>query len=471
MNELLFGPDEQREYARLLGELLAGYETDVSKQRVFPDIDRRALRAILDEPLPEHGRPVADLFREFETVVAPNSTHITHPRYLAYVLPSANGIGPFADALASALNQNCNLWTLSPSANAIEQKVIAWFHALFEFPGSAGGMITSGGSMANLMALTIARDSHHPGDPRMEGLQRLNRRMVLYCSEQSHNSIDKAVANLGLGLNNLRHIPCDEHFRMRVDVLKQVVLDDRAQGHLPFCVVGAAGTITTGVIDPLDELADFCAEERLWLHLDGAYGALAVLSDRYRDTLRPAGRAHSLSLDPHKLLFAPMEAGCVLVRDAHHLRSSYSFVPSYLSMVPDPDFLDYAEYGPQLSRSFKAFKVWWSLRAFGRKAFAEAIDRLCDLATRMAQRIEAEPELELMAPVGFNAVCLRHRLLDEEQNARLLARLVSEGTAFLGKARIKGKFCLRACFMSLRTSEADVDAVIDEVLRLGRDQV
>jgi aromatic-L-amino-acid decarboxylase len=470
MNELLFAPETHRNAGRLLGELLADYECDLAHRPVFPTVNREAMRAIRDEPLPEEGRPLEDLFQEFRKVVVPNSTQVGHPRFLPYVQPSPNGISAFAEALASALNQNCNLWTLSPAANAIEQRVISWFHELFAFPEGSGGIITSGGSMANLTALAVARDTYLGKAARKEGLQGRTSPLVLYVSEEVHNSVDKAAVILGLGLDHVRHIPCDMQFRMRMNLLKEAVLRDRNEGFSPFCVVGSAGTVTTGAIDPLDELADFCGEEHLWFHIDGAYGALAVLSDRLRDRLLPAGRADSLSLDPHKFLFTPLEAGCVLVRDAQAMRATYSFVPSYLSIVPDTDFLDYAEYGPQLSRSFKALKVWWSLRAYGRKAYAKAIDRLFDLAAYMGERIQAEPELELMAPVGFNAVCVRCSHLDESQNENVLARLVSEGTAFLGRAQVKGQFCLRACFMNLRTTRDDVDLIVDEMIRLGREK-
>ena len=294
--------------------------------------------------------------------------------------------------------------------------------------------------------------------------------MILYISEQVHNSVDKAAVILGLGLDHVRHIPCDSQFRIRMDLLKEAVLRDRREGLSPFCVVGSAGTVTTGAIDPLEALADFCGEEHLWLHIDGAYGALAILSEKMRPQLLPAGRAHSLSLDPHKFLFTPLEAGCVLVRDRGDMRSTYSFVPTYLSLEDDVDFLNYAEYGPQLSRSFKALKVWWSLRGYGRRAYARVIDSRCDLASYMGERTRAEPELELMAPVTLNAVCVRCRGLTDAQNARVLARLLAEDVAFLGRATVKGAFCLRACFMNLRTTREDVDRILDEIIRLGREE-
>jgi len=471
MNELLFDPETHRKAGRLLGELLADYEETLSDRRVFPSVDRAAMRKILEEPLPEEGRTIEELFQEFQSVIIPNSTHAAHPRFLPYVQPSPNGISTFADALASTLNQNCNLWTLSPAANAIEQRVISWFCELFSFPKGSGGIITSGGSMANLTALAIARDTCLGSVARDEGLQGRTSPLILYASEEAHSSVDKAAVILGLGLNHVRHIPCDKQFRIRIDLLKKAVSQDRHAGFSPFCVVGSAGTVTTGAIDPLDALADFCEEEHLWLHVDGAYGALAILSDRMREQFLPAGRADSLSLDPHKMLFNPLEAGCVLVRDAADMRSTYSFAPSYLSMVPDPDFLDYAEYGPQLSRSFKALKVWWSLRAYGRRAYAKAIDNLFALATYMEERIHGEPTLEMMAPVTLTAVCFRCRTLDDSGNEKVLSRLVSEGIAFLGKARVNGKFCLRACFLNLRTTMEDVDLILETVKQFGLEEL
>jgi aromatic-L-amino-acid decarboxylase len=464
--DLLLDPDALRSAALELGEVLAGYEAELAGRPVFPDIDRKVIRTILEEPFPEDGRPLRALLDEFRSVVIPNSTQIAHPRFLAYVLPSPNGISPFADALASVVNQNCNLWTLSPAANAIERKVISWFLELFEIP-EGGGILTSGGSMANLSALAVARDSRHPGDPRREGLQGVQSPLVLYTSEEAHYSIDKAAALLGLGLNNVRHIGTDDGCRLRLDLLRHAVAEDRRAGKTPFCVVGSAGTVTAGAIDPLDELADYCGREDLWLHVDGAYGAFAVLSERLRPRLLGSGRGDSLTLDPHKLLFASLEAGCVLFRDEERWRGTFSFVPHYLAMNPDPDLLHFAEYGPQLSRSFKALKVWWAIRAYGRKAYVRVIDNLLDLASYMGERVRSEPRLELAAPVTLTAVCFLHRELDAAGHEQVVRDLTAGGLAFLGPARVKGRPCIRACFTNLRTTRRDIDLILDEILRLA----
>jgi len=467
MPNLLLDPDEHRAAAQRLGEILAGYETSVSQRPVFPELDHEALARILGEQLPEEGRPLDALFDELRDVIIPNSTQIAHPRFLAYVLASPTGIGPFAEAAAAALNQNCNLWTLAPAATAIELKVVAWFLELFGIE-DGGGIVTSGGSMANLCALTVARDTHHPGNPRLDGLQGISQPLVVYTSEETHNSLDKAISMIGIGLRNLRRIPTDDRFRIRLDLLGEQVERDRREGKTPFCVVANAGTVATGAIDPIEELAEFCAREDLWLHVDGAYGALAVLSKRHRNTFVGMSRVDSLAVDPHKLLFLPLEAGCVLFRDTAGWRNVFSFVPSYFDMPDEPSLVHFTEYGPQLSRSFKALKIWWGLRAFGRRAYEEAIDGVLDLASYMGERVEADAAFELMAPVDLTAVCFRLSDCDDARNEAVLSTLVESGAAFLGPARLKGRFALRACFTNLRTSRRDVDFILEELLRIAR---
>jgi aromatic-L-amino-acid decarboxylase len=250
---------------------------------------------------------------------------------------------------------------------------------------------------------------------------------------------------------------------VRLDLLAQAVAADLAAGRTPFCVVANAGTVTTGAIDPIDALADFCAREGLWLHVDGAYGALAALSGRFRPPLAAIARADSVSLDPHKFLFCAFEAGCVRVRERAHLRHAFGASASYLTMSEDPDFVDFANLGPQLSRAFKALKVWWSLRHFGTETYARVIERMADLAAGLGERVRARPGFELLAPVVFNCVCFRLTGLDDDGNRRALKALVDGGTAFLGPAAVKGRTGLRACFMNLRTTPADLDLILDRL--------
>lgn len=467
MSPLLFTAAQHAEAARLVAEFSAGYLATVDARPVFPAIDRAALRALKNAPLPIDGVPLEALFAELEQVVVANSTHTAHPRFLPYVQPSPNGLSPYADQVAAVLNQNCNLWHLSPAANAVEQAVLGWFATLLGLPDTAGGIITSGGSMANLVALTAARDRHLGPDARRLGLQGRTSPLVLYTSDQTHSSIDKAVSVLGLGTEHLRRVASDAAFRIRLDLLAQAVAADRASGRTPFCVVGNAGTVTTGAIDPLPELARFCRVQALWLHVDGAYGALAALSPRFREPLAALALADSVSLDPHKFLFCALEAGCVLVRNRTDLQHAFAASPSYLTMSDDPDFVDFANLGPQLSRAFKALKVWWSLKHFGACSYAKVVDRMADLAAYMGARVAVRREFRLLAPVTFNCVCFRLTGHDDGGNLRALKALVDSGTAFLGPATVKGETGLRACFMNLRTTEADVDLVLDRLAEIA----
>lgn len=467
MNPLLFSPAQHAEAAALLTEFSNRYLATVADRSVYPPIDRPALRALKTQPMPRYGQPLQALFAELEQLVVANSTHTAHPRFLPYVQPSPNALSPYADYVAGVINQNCNLWHLSPAANAVEQAVLRWFADLFGLPQTAGGIITSGGSMANMVALTAARD-HALGDrARSDGLQGGRAPLVLYASEEVHSSIDKAVSMLGLGTRHLRHIPTDDAFRMRLDVLAQAVAADRADGLAPFCVVGSVGTVTTGAIDPIAELSAFCRAQGLWLHVDGAYGALAALSPRFRDPMSVIGLTDSVSLDPHKFLFCAFEAGCVLVRNRQHLRHAFHAQPSYLTMSEDPDFIDFANQGPQLSRAFKALKVWWSLKHFGADTYGRVIDGMHDLALYMGRQLSARPDFELLAPVVFNCVCFRLANLDDDGNRRVLRELVDSGAAFLGPASVKGRIGLRACFMNLRTTEADVDFIIERLASIA----
>lgn len=464
---LLLDDDALRDAGRLLGEALADHQGGLRSRRVHPALDRTLVRRILDEPLPESARPWREIFREFRDEIVPNSAQIAHPRYLAYVLASPNGLSPFADAMAAALNQNCSLWEISPLASAIEQKVLAWFRELFGLPPDGGGVLTSGGSMANFAALAAARDAHLAG--RDDGLQRSGPPLVLYASGEVHTSVIKAASLLGLGTRSVRSIETDEDLRMRTDALRAAVRSDRDAGFSPFCVVASAGSVATGSIDPLGEIAGVCRSEGLWLHVDGAYGAFAVLSERLAPRLREAGLADSLALDPHKLLFNSLEAGCVLYRSAAAARGAFAFPSSYLARPEDPDLIDFADYGPELSRSFRALKVWWALRTFGRSGYARTIDRLLDLAAHLARRVDSEPGLRRVAPVPLTAVCFEVDGLDANGHARLLRRLLDSGIAHLGPARVHGRPALRACITNLRTTESDLDQVVDAVVALSRE--
>ena len=449
----------------LLAEFLRSFERSLDDRRVMPVLDRNQLSELFATPFPDVGIGIESLFRDIQEKVLPNCTTIAHRRFLAYVLGPPNGIAPYAEAVAAALNQNCNFWQLSPAASVIERKVISWLGSLFGYPETAGGILTSGGSMANLMALSVAMHEKTPLNLRKAGLSTLASPLVVYTSAEAHRSIEKGAAILGLGTDHVRKIPVDSTFRLRVDLLQRAIDEDRRTGLTPFCVVATVGTVNTGAIDLIDDIAALCTRESLWLHVDGAYGALFILSNQMKDCLYSCGRADSIALDPHKMLFAPLEAGCLIVRNRDKLRDTFHFSSSYLSVEQDSLMTNFLEYGPQLSRGFKAFKIWCSIQAFGIQAFRIAAERMLELSRYMAERVMAEPSLELLAPVQLTAVCFRFK--NGANSHTILARLVAEGTALLGPVHINGRDGIRACITNYRTSKNDIDFVVDRLLRLG----
>ncbi len=481
-DRLEWGPEEIRAACDAFARTLEDYLASLPERPVFPALDRAALEGIVGERLPEAGRPFVEVLARFREVIVPNATAIPSPRFLAYINCTPTVTAILAESLAAMLNQNCTLWKLSPSANAVELAVLGWFKSIFGLPAAAHGLVTSGGSAANLVGLAAARQRHLPGDARDEGLQSqavAASPLVTYASVETHNSIDKALMLLGLGGRYFRKIAVDDAFRIDVDALAAQVAADREAGLTPFCVVANAGTIATAAIDPIDALADLCAREGLWLHVDGAFGGFAAILEDVRRQMAGVERADSISTDPHKLLLVPMEAGCVLVRDRELLRRTFSYIPTYYAAAEDPLLCDFTEYGPQLSRSFKALKVWMSLQVHGLAAYREILARTFALARHVADAAAAAPELELTAPPSMMVTCFRYvglpgsRLRKDPQaadrlNERILDTLVDSGRAFISRARLGERFVLRICVVNYRTTETDLDDVLTEVVRIGR---
>jgi glutamate/tyrosine decarboxylase-like PLP-dependent enzyme len=474
--------DEQvRRACDAFTETLREYLAGLPERPVFPELDRETLEGIAREKPPREGAPFEQVLARFREAIVPNATAIPSPRFLAYINCTPTITAILAESLAAMLNQNCTIWKLSPSANAVELAVLGWFKSLFSFPEAAHGILTSGGSMANLVGLAAARQRHLPVDPWEEGLQARAvsaAPLTIYASEETHNSIDKALVLLGFGGRHLRRLPTDDRFRIDLSALEAKVESDRKAGFAPFCVVANAGTIATAAIDPLEELAEFCARREMWLHVDGAFGAFSALLEDVREAMAGVERADSFSLDPHKLLFVPMEAGAVLVRDRALLRRTFSFIPTYYTVIDDPLLCDFTEYGPQLSRSFRALKVWMSLKVHGLETYRELMARLIGLARHAEAVVTEAPELEMAAPVPMMVACFRYvgrpdsplredPELADEINERLLDTLIDSGRAFISRARLKGRFALRMCIVNYRTTRQDVEDVLAEVVRIG----
>jgi len=390
-------------------------------------------------------------------------------RFFGYVLGSGDPVGAVADLLASVLNQNVTAWRSGPAAAAIEQTVVGWLAEAIRCPEFCGHL-TGGGSSANLMGLAMAREAKCAANEI--GLACGG---VVYASSEIHMSIPKSVALLGIGRSNLKLIATDESFRMIPEELDATMLADKAAGKIPLAVVASAGTVSTGAIDPLRQIAEVTHRHGAWLHIDGAYGALAAIAAQ--QIFDGIELADSISLDPHKWLYQPLDCGCLLYRSPEAARVAFSHTGDYaraLSADPVEGFVFFEE-SMELSRRFRALKLWLSLRYHGFAAFRAFIAKDLLQATRLAEAVRNESQLELMAPVELSAVCFRHRgggIRTEEElnrlNLAILKRIVERGRVYLSNASLRNRFCLRACIVNHRTRDADVDCVVPEVLAAAK---
>jgi glutamate/tyrosine decarboxylase-like PLP-dependent enzyme len=405
-----------------------------------------------------------------------------HPRFWGYITSSPAPLGILGDFLASAVNPNVGANILSPVATAIERQAVRWTAELLGFPADCGGIMVSGGNMANMVAFLAARRAKAPWDVRQHGLHGDRRQLIAYASRETHTWIQKAADLFGVGLGAIRWIDTDARQRMRVDALDAAIIADREAGHLPFLVVGTAGSVSTGAIDPLGAIADACRRHDLWFHVDGAYGAPAAVLPEAPDDLKALGVADSVAVDPHKWLYAPLEAGCTLVRNAQHLADAFSFHPVYYHFA-DADGneppLNFHELGMQNSRGFRALKVWLGLRQAGRQGYIQLIRDDIALTRALYDAAAAHVELEALT-CDLSIATFRYVPADakgyegsteylNELNTALLTRLQTGGEAFVSNAVIDGRFALRACLVNFRTRREDIEALPSIVVRLGRE--
>jgi len=400
------------------------------------------------------------LLARLEKDVFPNNLHVDHPRFFAFVPGPGNFVSTMADALASGFNVFNGTWLGGSAAAALELTVIDWFRGFCGFPDTAGGLFVSGGSVANLTALHAAR-RHKLGD-QIQGA-------TIYFSDQTHYSIERALRVIGFAPEQCRKIASNERYQLPLESLRAEIRADKSRGLRPFCVVANAGTTNTGAVDLLSGLADLCAEEDLWLHADGAYGAAAVICERGREKLRGLDRVDSLSLDPHKWLFQPFECGCVLVRDAAHLKAAFQLMPEYMRDVHrNTAETNPADYGIQLTRGFRALKVWLSMNTFGMAAFRDAITRGFELAEFAERELRARQNCEILSPAEMGIVAFRFGESDELQT-KLVELMLRDGFAFLTSTTLKGKTALRLCTINPRTTEDDIIQTIDRLEKFAAD--
>lgn len=460
MTALGLSPEEFKRVADRLVQLATDYLASLDQRAIFPVTSGTKTQELFGGSAPEQGSGPAAL-DALEHVL--HHSRAQNGRFFGYVLGSAEPVAAAATLLASVINQNVTAWRSAPSAVTLEQTVIRW---LAEGIGCAGfsGSLAGGGSAANLMALAMAREIKAPANQAgaQEG--------TVYASEEVHMSIPKAIALLGIGRDNLRLLPVDEEFKLRPDSLARVMEEDRRHGKPAIAIVASAGTVNTGAIDPLGEIAAVAREYGAWFHVDGAYGALAALAAP--EKFRGMEQADSISLDPHKWLYQPLDCGCLLYREPEAVRKTFSHTGVYARSLSDDPVEGFAffEESLELSRPFRALKLWLSLRYHGLGAFRQAIENDLRHAQLLAEGITSHQCLELLAPVELSAVCFRYRDSgrNEEElnrlNSAILQRILSRGRVYLSNASLRARFALRACIVNHRTTDEDVVAVVEEVI-------
>jgi glutamate/tyrosine decarboxylase-like PLP-dependent enzyme len=451
---LKLAPDEMRRLGYRVIDLLVAHHSQVRALPVTRKATRPALEAKLREPLPESGMAGDDLLDLAAGEVFSNIMHLDHPRFFAFVPGPSNFIGVLGDALAAGFNVFAGTWLEASGPTQVELVVIDWLRQACGLPACAGGLFVSGGSMANITALAVAR--HIRLDDEMDGA-------VVYCSDQTHSSVERGLRVLGFRPGQLRKVASDGDFRLDLEALAQAVAADRAAGLRPVCVVANAGTTNTGSIDPLPALSDYCQAHGLWLHVDGAYGGAAVLSERGRALLAGLEQADSVIVDPHKWLFQPYEIGCVLVREEAWLRDCFHILPEYMADVErEAGEVNFCDRGIQLTRGFRALKLWLSLKYFGRAAFAAAIERGFALAEAAEQMVRALPDWVVVSPAQMGVVTFRHappHLSPEAQDAAnhaAVEAMIADGYAMVTSTVLRGRTVLRLCTINPRTTEEEI---------------
>ncbi|HZG54209.1 MAG TPA: aminotransferase class I/II-fold pyridoxal phosphate-dependent enzyme [Pyrinomonadaceae bacterium] len=492
-------------------ELVSDYFRNVSASPVLTQTAAVELAAQFDAPLPSAPDALDEVFADCRRIFA-GSRHSGHPRFFGYVASPSTPAGAFADLIASALNQNVPAWRSSPAATRVEHTVITWLAALAGYAPGASGLLTSGGSMANLNALYVAHrtktraaavvvaaasdggDDVGAGsgvDVSREGLWRAARPATVYVSDQAHMSIVKAADILGLGREQVRVIESDENFRLDARRLRARIEQDARDGFQPCCVVASAGTVNTGAVDPLTEIAQVAREHDLWFHVDGAYGALAAVDPSKRALLTGLDAADSVALDPHKWLYTPVDCGCLLFRDAARVRAAWAGSEAdYIKIFEETEDESFAffDYGMELSRRFRALKIWMLLRYYGARAIAAAIAEDNALAAYFGACVEAADDFELLAPVELSICCFRYvspemrlRLASADEaerargereanelNERILRVVQRGGRAYVSNASLRGRFALRACIVNFRTTRRDIEATLDIIRAAAR---
>jgi len=466
--------DEMRRLGHEMVDTMMDYLRLVGKRPVWQKPPEEKMKA-LRQPLPVHGQDMRSIYEEFVGGVLPYNLNNIHPRFWAWVQGGGTPFGMMADMLASGMNSNLAIGDQAPVY--IERQVLDWSKELFGFPPEAGGILTSGASMANITALIVARNHFSPGI-RKKGLQDQGGILTIYGSAETHNCVIKGVEAIGIGSEYFRQVPVNGDFRIRTDLLRKMIAADRRKGYQPFCIVGNAGTVNTGAIDDLEELAEIARVEKCWFHVDGAFGAIPNILPEWKPRLKGLERADSLSFDFHKWLYMNYEVGCVLIRDGAAHKEAFKVPASYLlkherGMAAGPE--PFAGYGLELSRGFKALKVWMLLKEHGIEKYGRLVRQNLEQAQYLGSLVQSSAALQLLADVSMNIVCYRWNpggIGSEELNQlnkEILIRLHEDGIAAPSYTVLNGRYAIRVCITNHRSRREDFDVLVRETVRLGRE--
>ncbi len=473
---------EFRALGHELVDRIAAFYESIEDRPVTPATNLQEIRRLLGPgELPEQSTGAAQLLEELTPLLFDHSLHNGHPKFMGYITSSSAPLGVLADLLASALNANIARWEISPVASEIESRAVRWVSDFIGYDKNASGLMVSGGNMANALAFVAARTCKAPWDIRQHGNYADARRLTAYVSIETHTWVQKAADVCGLGSEGIRWIETDEGGRMRIDRLAERIADDKANGRLPFLVVGTGGSVGIGAVDPLHDIAAICEREDLWFHVDGAYGAPAACLPNAPDDLHVLSLADSVAVDPHKWLYCPIEVACVLTKHGSALADAFSFKPPYYRVVGRGEAgIDFYELGMQNTRGFRALKVWLQLRSVGREAYRASIQEDVRLAERLFDLARGHPEFEAHA-VNLSIATFRYVPADlngsdteraaeflDQLNQRILTELQAGGELFVSNAVIHGRYFLRACIVNFRTSEKHINTVTDTVAAVGR---
>jgi len=477
MNETLDPSNwnEMRQLGHLMVDDMINYLSTIREQPVWRPIPEE-VKEKFKTGIPSQPTDSLVVYEDFKKNILPYNKGNVHPRFFAFVQGTGTPMGVFAEMLAAAMNPNLAIG--EHSAMYVENQVINWFKEFLGYPDEASGILLSGGSMANFTALNVARNFILPEKIRKLGLHAQEKQLVAYCSTESHSCIQKSIEALGIGTEYLRKIPVNKDYQIDIEALNKQLQTDKLNNLMPFCIIGNAGTVNTGAIDPLNELLAICKREKIWFHVDGAFGALAKVVPSLSTALKPIEEADSVAFDLHKWMYIPYEAGCVLIKNKKAHRDTFALNPTYLQNNlgglaggPEP----FNNFGIELSRGFKALKVWMSLKELGSLAYVRMIEKNCLQCQYLGSLIENNKPLTLMTPVTMNIVCYRYNFPsanEEEQNEKnkkLLLALQNEGIAAPSSTLLNGQFVIRVANVNQRSQQIDFDILVKESLRIGKE--